>query len=72
MICLFGSQVNLSVMEPSDGDRWLECALGEGPDFPPALCESYLRLPQRQMPTQKHMKLLSASFANGFPFAGYL
>jgi hypothetical protein len=71
MMCLFGSQVNLSVMEPSD-DAWLEGALSEDAEFPPALCESYLRSPRRQMPKQKLMKQLSASFANGFPFAGYL
>jgi hypothetical protein len=59
-------------MEPSFGDPWLECALSEDAEFPPALCESYLRLPDLQLLKQKHMKLLSASFANGFPFAGYL
>ncbi len=63
MICPFDSQVNLSVMD--DDDAWLERALSDSAEFPPALCGSYLRLPSRQ-------KQLSASFANGFPFAGYL
>jgi hypothetical protein len=40
--------------------------------LPPVLCERHLLRPREEMPDPRAMQGLSAAFADGFTFAGYL